>query len=57
MAKKTTKTVVAASPSEFTCSCGSVLKGAKTLKHPKKAGCEASGKTFRRPTFQLMEAD
>lgn len=55
MAKKTAKTVVAASPTEFTCSCGSVLKGSKELKHPKKASCEASGKTFRRPTFQLME--
>ncbi len=55
MAKKKTKTVVAASPSEFTCSCGSVLKGRATLKHPKKANCEASGKTFRRPTFQLTE--
>lgn len=54
MAKKK-KAVVAASPSEFTCSCGSVFKGGVTLKHPKKANCEASEKTFRRPTFQLME--
>ena len=54
MAKKK-QAVVAASPSEFTCSCGSVLKGKAALRHPKKASCEASGKTFRRPTFQLTE--
>ena len=54
MAKKK-KTVVTASPSGFVCSCGTVFKGGVTLKHPKKAGCEASGKTFRRPTFELME--
>ena len=55
MAKKTEKPAVAFSPSEFRCSCGSVLKGTLELKHPKKAGCPASEKKFRRPTFQPIE--
>ena len=54
--KKKDQLPPAISPSEFICmGCGSTLKGAKTLKHP-KGSCAASGKEYRRPTFQLIEA-